>query len=556
MSRARSSRDVAQRGAAGPPEPGPARGAPGAGTRPDRPQGGGRWRRPWVAVLVVGTVGNALYFVVPVHWTSPWYVATGALCTAVMAARLPSLGPERRTWTILTAGQAVTVLGDALFLFGPQATGPPVAAGVLYLGAYALAAVGIVLLLVRPTVTSYPAALTDAAIATVVTVLLLVGPVAAQNGPGIGGVVAALVLPAVDVFVLGLVLHAAGLRPFTPAELLGVAGVAALLLGDVAAPFVDWADLVSGRSLADAGWLASKVLLAAAVLHPAATRATPADGPRAARGRLAVTFAALVAVPLVPIVEAVRTGDGSAWQLAALETVLVALLVARVRFATREAQRRAAQAQEEAAALERARLTREIHDVLAHSLSALVVQIDAVGTVRRRDPLDPVLADQLDRAARLARDGLREARAATTRLHEAGTDVGHALPRLVDVFSAATSIPVDLDVEGARYPLGAEGSLAIHRTVQECLTNVLKHAPEADRVLVHLRYRDDGCELTVRDVATRPSVRRVVPTAATGGVGIGLSGLRQRVDLLRGTLTAGREAQGFRVRLWLPGRDR
>ncbi len=92
--------------------------------------------------------------------------------------------------------------------------------------------------------------------------------------------------------------------------------------------------------------------------------------------------------------------------------------------------------------------------------------------------------------------------------------------------------------------------------MQESLTNVLKHAPEADRVLVHLRYRDDGCALTVRDVATRPSVRRVVPPVATGGVGIGLSGLRQRVDLLGGTLTAGREAQGFRVRLWLPRRDR
>jgi hypothetical protein len=293
-------------------------------------------------VLVVGTVGNALYFVVPVGWTSPWYVATGVLCTAVLAARLPSLGSERRTWAVLTAGQAVTVLGDALYLFGPQATGPPVAAGLLYLGAYALTAAGLFLLLVRPTVTSYPPALTDAAIATVVTVLLLVGPVAARNGAGVGLVLAALVLPAVDVFVLGLALHAAALRPFTPMELLGVAEVAALLLGDVAAPFVDQVDLVSGRSLADAGWLAAKVLFAAAALHPAATRAAPADGSRAARGGFSVAFAALVAVPLVLIVEAVRTGDRSAWQVAALETVLVALLVARVRFATREARRRAA----------------------------------------------------------------------------------------------------------------------------------------------------------------------------------------------------------------------
>ncbi len=209
--------------------------------------------------------------------------------------------------------------------------------------------------------------------------------------------------------------------------------------------------------------------------------------------------------------------------------------------------------------------------MLAHSLSALVVQIDTVSTVRRRDPLDPILADQLDRATRLARDGLQEARAAVTRLHEAGTDVGQALPRLVEVFSAATSIPVDLHVDGAPYPLRAEESLAVRRTAQECLTNVLEHAPEADRVLVHLGYLDDGCELTVHDVATHPPARRAVPPVTAGGhpgpgrgpgtglgigLGIGLSGLRQRIAPLGGTLTAGPEGPGFLVRLWLPRRDR
>ncbi len=256
------------------------------------------------------------------------------------------------------------------------------------------------------------------------------------------------------------------------------------------------------------------------------------------------------------VVEAVRTGDRSVGQVGALEAVLVALLIARVRFATREAQRRAAQAEREATARERARLTREMHDVLAHSLSTLVVQIDTVSTLRRRDPLDPILADQLDRAARLARDGLQEARAAVAHLHGTGTDVRDSLPRLVDVFSAATSVPVDLRVDGAAHPLRAEESLAIHRTAQECPTNVLKHAPEADRVLVHLHHRHDGCELTVRDLATRPPLRRAVPPVAAGGVGIGLSGLRQRIELLGGTLTAGPDPEGFRVRLWLPRRDR
>jgi hypothetical protein len=168
---------------------------------------------------------------------------------------------------------------------------------VLYLGAYVLAWPGLVLLLVRPAVTSYPAAPTDAAIATVVTLLLLVGPVAAQDRSGVGTVLAALVLPTVDVFVLGLVLHAAALRPLRPAELLALASLAALLLGDVAAPFVDQVHLVHGRSLADAGWLASKVLFAAAALHPVAGPTTPAGGSRTTVGRLSVTFAALVAVP-------------------------------------------------------------------------------------------------------------------------------------------------------------------------------------------------------------------------------------------------------------------
>ncbi len=100
----------------------PAPDGPSEEGRADR-AGAGRWRQPWVAVLVVGTIANALYFVVPVGWSSPWYVATGVLCAAVMVARLPSLRSVRRIWALLAAGQAAIALGDALFLFGPQPAG-------------------------------------------------------------------------------------------------------------------------------------------------------------------------------------------------------------------------------------------------------------------------------------------------------------------------------------------------------------------------------------------------------------------------------------------------
>jgi signal transduction histidine kinase len=98
-------------------------------------------------------------------------------------------------------------------------------------------------------------------------------------------------------------------------------------------------------------------------------------------------------------------------------------------------------------------------------------------------------------------------------------------------------------VTGKPVPLAPEARLAIYRAAQEGLTNVRKHAHASD-VTIRLQYRRGGAELTVEDVGDAPSPRT--------GAGYGLSGMRERAELLGGTLDAGPTRDGFRLRLWVP----
>jgi len=100
---------------------------------------------------------------------------------------------------------------------------------------------------------------------------------------------------------------------------------------------------------------------------------------------------------------------------------------------------------------------------------------------------------------------------------------------------------------GEPVPLSSEAQLALFRTAQEALTNVRKHA-QATNVDVYLRYAPDGAELLVEDAAP-PSA---APTNGSASRGYGLLGMRERAELVGGTLDAGPLPTGFRVRLWLP----
>jgi signal transduction histidine kinase len=105
-------------------------------------------------------------------------------------------------------------------------------------------------------------------------------------------------------------------------------------------------------------------------------------------------------------------------------------------------------------------------------------------------------------------------------------------------------------VDGPERDVGPDAALTLYRVAQEALTNVRKHA-NPERVVVHLRYGAVGTNLVVEDKLDRgPADGRPAPPG--DGNGYGLTGMRERAELLGGTLTAGPTPEGFRVELWVP----
>jgi signal transduction histidine kinase len=203
---------------------------------------------------------------------------------------------------------------------------------------------------------------------------------------------------------------------------------------------------------------------------------------------------------------------------------------------------RAAEAQ--AAALgERARVARDMHDVLAHSLSALALQLEAARLMARDRDADPEVVAAIETAHRLAAGGLDEARRSIAALRGDELPGPDGLAALVEAFGERAS----LAVHGEPRELSSEARLAVYRTAQEALTNVRRHAA-ADRVEVSLDYRDGATVLTVADHGPGAPVMLGAPA----GGGYGLTGMRERAELLGGRLRAQPTTDGFEVELWLP----
>jgi signal transduction histidine kinase len=199
----------------------------------------------------------------------------------------------------------------------------------------------------------------------------------------------------------------------------------------------------------------------------------------------------------------------------------------------------------QAAALEeRARLAREMHDVLAHTLSALSVQLEGAKLQMEQRDGDPSALAAVERASRLAKEGLAEARRAVGSLRGDSLPGPDLLPGLVEDFQRDTGVPTSLRIEGSPADLPPDARLSLYRTAQEALTNVRKHA-DATRVEIRLHYAPGAAELTVENWGTPR------PPAAPGG-GFGLVGMRERAELLGGTLEAAPTDTGFRVRLRVP----
>ena len=206
------------------------------------------------------------------------------------------------------------------------------------------------------------------------------------------------------------------------------------------------------------------------------------------------------------------------------------------------AQERAARAAEaESAALaERARIAREIHDVLAHSLSAQMVHLEAARLLIERGADREQILERVVAARGMARDGLAETRQALSALRGELTPLEDFLTELVGSTDGA-----EVTVTGERRSLPAEASQTVRRVAQEALTNVRKHAHGA-KVRVRLDYGEHEVALDVRDSGGRPG-----ELSGAGG-GYGLLGMRERAELLGGSLEAGRDDEGFEVRLRVP----
>ncbi|MBN9797042.1 sensor histidine kinase [Pseudonocardia sp. UM4_GMWB1] len=192
---------------------------------------------------------------------------------------------------------------------------------------------------------------------------------------------------------------------------------------------------------------------------------------------------------------------------------------------------------------DRARVARDVHDVLAHSLSALAVQLQGARLMALRDGAAPDTISQIERAQRLASDGITEARRAVRALREgpAPVDVAEELRELGRAHPDATVEVAD----GLR--LGAREGETVLRTAQEALSNARKHAPGAP-VTVHLRRDGDGAELEVVDIAG-------TPPPPGDGEGSGLVGMAERAALVGAELQTGPTPDGWRVRLRLPARS-
>ncbi|MDX3113155.1 sensor histidine kinase [Streptomyces scabiei] len=206
------------------------------------------------------------------------------------------------------------------------------------------------------------------------------------------------------------------------------------------------------------------------------------------------------------------------------------------------AQERAARAAEaESAALaERARIAREIHDVLAHSLSAQLVHLEAARLLIERGADREQILARVVAARGMARDGLDETRQSLSALRGELTPLEDFLSDLV-----SSSEGAEVTVGGERRALPAEASQAVRRVAQEALTNARKHAPGA-KVRVTLEYGPREVTLDVRDTGGSPG-----ELAEVGG-GYGLLGMRERAELLGGSLAAGPGEEGFVVTLRVP----
>jgi signal transduction histidine kinase len=196
-----------------------------------------------------------------------------------------------------------------------------------------------------------------------------------------------------------------------------------------------------------------------------------------------------------------------------------------------------------ATAAERARISRELHDVVAHGLSVMVVQAEGGQAALDNRPSDAGKA--LYAIAQVGRESLADMRRVLNTEADWHPQPGLAyLPRLIDQVRQA-GMPVQLHINGDQVPLPSAVDLSGYRIVQESLTNTIKHAGADAEANVEIRYDEHELQIQVSDNGLGPRP----PTHP----GKGISGMTERVRLLGGSLTAGpHPAGGYVVQARLP----
>jgi signal transduction histidine kinase len=293
------------------------------------------------------------------------------------------------------------------------------------------------------------------------------------------------------------------------------------------------------------------------------------DGPGLVTGFMALAGLALRAPRMVallaagPVVAAIAVADAheavnpaSAALTAAMSAAFL-FVTSALAALSRDAQHRAEallareatirEVREQMAALaERSRLARELHDILAHCLSGLSVQLEGARLRAAETAADARLADQIACAQQLARDGMLNARRAVRALRGDEACGVPPLPQLVSDTAATLGVPVTLRVCGMPRSLAPEAALTAYRMVQEALTNVAKHAGRGAQATIVLTWDPESLDISVADQGGSRPV-----TAGTPG-GLGLTGMAERAALHGGRLEAIRSECGFTVRLRLP----
>jgi signal transduction histidine kinase len=352
---------------------------------------------------------------------------------------------------------------------------------------------------------------------------LLVWAVIAEAHPGPGdGHLAALVLLAVAVAAwLGWVW--ARFRPVCRRTavylaVMALAGGALIAFAPVAAVFVGVASV--GATLAwplrSAAWIITGGLLAMLVAVPAAGHP------------FGVVFAGVAAALTGTVVGVSRRQS--------LERAANAALV-QVTEARADAERARAELLDG-----RNHLARELHDVLAHTLSALSLQLEALDVLVSTGAASDAVREQLDSTKRLVREGLDEARGAVRALREDAGPLEEQLARLAEDRRA------EVHVCGQPRTLSPDVTLALYRVAQEALTNVVKHAP-GQLAQIELGFADDRVSLSVSNL--RSGSANGSPLKDSGG-GYGLQGIKERVLLLGGRVEMGPTPEGWLVHAEVP----